>query len=193
MTTISSATGRTTRPSGVSWSSVLAGAVTGIGVLLALNALWRALGVSSDFAVFADYLDWWYAGTAVAALAIAGGVAGWLTPTGSTGGLMHGITVWGLLLAGTAVLGTGSALATSTLAAAGGDIANAPDSWWPVAVAYGIGFAAAAVGGMIGGVLRAPVVPVRDPDADIELDTSTDRRIDEERALTGRRVPSGRR
>ena len=193
MTTSISRTAPTARVTGVSWGAVLAGAVTGVGFLLAVTALWRALAVSSEVAAFAGHLDWWNAGTAVAALAIAGALAAWLAPdVRRAGGLVHGITVWGLLLAGTAVLGTRSALATSTLAVAGEGIADAPESWWPTVVAYGLGFAAAALGGMLGGPLRSPGEGRAPAGADVDLTTSQGQRVpSDESAVTGRRtVPS---
>ena len=71
--------------------------------------------------------------------------------------MLNGLTAWGLLITGTVVFGVGSAVATTTLAQAGQDIASpAGGSYWPVFVAYGVGVVVASLGGVIGGVVPRP-------------------------------------
>jgi len=146
-----------TRANGVdvlSWPAVLAAAAVGIASLFLLSLFINALAYNSDVRWFFDNLSWLYAGASVVSLFLAGMLAGWLGQPSGRAGVVNGLTVWGLLVAGTVVFGVDSAGPLITLSEAGSDVASAaPGSFWPRVVSYSVGLVLATGGGFVGGML----------------------------------------
>ncbi|HSL11219.1 MAG TPA: hypothetical protein VLA82_07885 [Actinomycetota bacterium] len=170
----------------IDWGGVWAGLVWTIGLLVLLSSLWLALGFGgTNIAAFADNIEWWLAGTAILALLVGGIVAGWAPRArGVAAGLVNGMTVWGLLLTLSIIIGVpsllgGAAIVGDTLQTAdtvtdGGATSFPLDgnaSLWATFWTALIGFATAAIGGMIGGNL-----PKRDEPIDT-FDTRDDDRV----------------
>ena len=192
----------------IDWGGVWAGLVWTIGLLVLLSSLWLALGFGgSNVEIFADNIEWWLAGTAIASLLVGGIVAGWAPRARGVGaGLLNGMTVWGLLLTISIIIGVpsvlgGAAIVGDTLqaadsatdGAAAGLTFDGNASLWATFWTALIGFATAAIGGMIGGNL-----PKRDETLD-PIDTADDRRRDrfderydgdERRTFRGSTVPA---
>ena len=181
----------------IDWGGVWAGLVWTIGVMVLLSSLWLALGFGgSEIDVFADNIEWWLAGTAILALLIGGIVAGWAPRArGAGAGLLNGMTVWGLLLTISIVIGVpsvlgGAAIVGDTLQAAdnatGGLALDGTASLWATFWTALIGFATAALGGVIGGNL-----PKRDETLE-PYDTRDEMRRDrdDEPAFRGSTVPA---
>jgi hypothetical protein len=159
----------------IDWGGVWAGLVWTIGILVLLSSLWLALGFGgSNIDVFADNIEWWLAGTAILALLVGGIVAGWAPRArGVAAGLVNGMTVWGLLLTLSIIIGVpsllgGAAIVGDTLQTAenvtdGGAGTLGLDgntSLWATFWTALIGFATAAIGGMIGGNLPKREEPI---------------------------------
>jgi len=164
--------------SAVRWSSIFLGAVVAIGLQYLMMSLWNALAFTSQVAVFADNLAWWQAATSVVVLFIGGALAGWLVGRSGAGrGLLHGLAVWGLLVTGSVVFGFRSAFPLTDLATAGSQaVTTQPGSYWPTFVAFGLGALAAAVGGVVGGLVPSPGEPQRAVARSEPIDLRDDRR-----------------
>jgi hypothetical protein len=105
------------------------------------------LPVASD--LFSRTLSWWIAGTAIAALFLAGLLAGWLAGVrGPCAGWLDGLTVWGLTVIAVLSISVPGALRllNVTVRLTGGTLWAG--FWSPL-----IGGVAAAIGGALGGVL----------------------------------------
>jgi len=149
------------------WGSVFAGAVWALAITVLLSALWLALGYGSEIAGIRDNIEWFLAGSAMLALFVGGFLAGWAPGVrGWTPGLLNGMTVWGLILVLSLLIGVPSVLGGA--AAFGGNIiggitnagANgarvgatqaADTGLWAGFWTALIGFALAALGGALGG------------------------------------------
>ncbi len=162
----------------IRWGPVIAGVVVALGLFAMVNALWLALAYSVDGAAgngwISDNLGWFVGATAAVALMLAGFLAGWLSgPRGMAAGMVNGISAWGLLvvLSLTAVvpgalnltgqLGAGlqggeTALGEAFGTAGGGFTVETAlwVSFWSLLA----GVVLAAIGGLLGGKLRRPVV-----------------------------------
>jgi hypothetical protein len=105
----------------IHWGSVFAGAVWALAITVLLSALWLALGYGSEIAGIRNDIEWFLAGSAMFALLVGGFIAGW-TPgvRGWAPGLLNGMTVWGLMLTVSLLLGIPSVLGGA--AAFGGNI-----------------------------------------------------------------------
>ncbi len=189
----------------IDWGGVWAGLVWTIGLLVLLSSLWLALGFGgSNIEIFADNIEWWLAGTAVFSLFIGGVVAGWAPRArGAGAGFVNGMTVWGLLLTISIIIGVPSVLGgaaivgdtlqaanTATDGATGGITFDGNASLWATFWTALIGFATAAIGGVIGGNM-----PKRDETLD-PVDTRADVRRDRDdvdddrRTFRGNTVPA---
>lgn len=189
----------------IDWGGVWAGLVWTIGLMVLLSSLWLAFAFGgSSVEIFADRIEWWLAGTAIGSLLIGGIVAGWAPRARGVGaGLVNGMTVWGLLLTISIIIGVpsilgGAAIVGDTLEAAndatggatGGLAFDGNTSLWATFWTALIGFATAAIGGMIGGNL-----PKRDETIE-PLETREDLRArerygpDDDRAFRGTTVPA---
>jgi hypothetical protein len=151
----------------IHWGSVFAGAVWALAITVLLSALWLALAYGSEVHGIRANIEWFLAGSAMFALLVGGFVAGWLPGVrGWTPGLVNGMTVWGLMLTLSLLIGIPSVIGGA--AAFGGNIlgsvANAggaaksvtatqaaDTSLWAGFWTALVGFVLAAVGGAIGG------------------------------------------
>lgn len=154
----------------IHWGSVIAGAVWALAITVLLSALWLALGYGSEIAGVRDNIEWFLAGSAMLALFVGGFVAGWFPGVrGWTPGLVNGMTVWGLMLTISLLIGIPSIIGGA--AAFGGDIignvtrggltggnvgaSQAADAGlWAGFWTALVGFVLAAVGGALGGATR---------------------------------------
>jgi hypothetical protein len=163
--------GRRPAPTIIPWGAVFAGGVIGVGFMTLLSSLWLALAYQSDVTYFAQTLSWWIGGTAIAALFLAGLLAGWLAGVRGPGaGWLDGLTVWGLTVIAVLSVSVPGALRllNVTVRLNGGTL-------WAGFWSLLIGGVAAAIGGALGGALprrtgsRVTAVPVGDtPTADRE-------------------------
>jgi hypothetical protein len=141
----------------VRWSAVFAGTVIALGAGTVLGMLWLALAYGSHRHVFYEHLDWWIGGTAIFAMVLAGFLAGASSATrGAGAGLVTGLTTWGLVVIGILAIAIPALLATSNtvvLHLGARSITVKTLRWWPSFWSLLIGFGAAAIGGVAGGML----------------------------------------
>lgn len=147
----------------IHWGSVFAGAVWALAITVLLSALWLALGYGSEIAGIRNNIEWYLAGSAMLALLVGGFLAGWAPGVRGWGpGLLNGMTVWGLMLTVSLLIGVPSVLGGA--AAFGGNILGSVTNGGRVAAGQAadtglwagfwtalIGFALAALGGALGG------------------------------------------
>lgn len=199
----------------VQWRAVFGGVVLGLAIMLLLTSFWLALGVGSDMQEITGNMEWYLGGSAIFAMLLGGYLAGWLSGVrGVSAGIVNGLAVWGLVLITGLLVGTPaviSVLGIGDVAAVDGLAPGATAAAWATFWSLLIGFAAAAIGGLLGGLTpRAVATPVavhdevaahddhdhqrhardrdvdRDHDRDRELD-DRDRELDErERRLAER-------
>ena len=163
----------------VRWGAVFSGAVIGLAVMGLLTALWLALGYGSNIDQVAGNLAWYLGGSAIACMFLAGILAGYLSGVRGPGtGILHGLTVWGLLTIVTVTVGLPAILnlfGISRVFAANGQPANAIRTanglwtgFWTLLIAFGT----AALGGLFGGLVTrdqrqevSSATTVAEPDA----------------------------
>ncbi len=152
----------------IHWGSVFAGAVWALAITVLLSALWLALGYGSEVAAVRDNIEWYLAGSAMFALLVGGFLAGWAPGVrGWAPGLLNGMTVWGLMLTVSLLIGVPSVLGGA--AAFGGNIVGgitqaganggqavaashaADTGLWAGFWTALVGFVLAALGGALGG------------------------------------------
>ncbi len=162
----------------VRWGPVVAGVVIALGFFALMNVLWLALAYSVDggdgTGWISGNLGWFIGVTAAVALMLAGFLAGFFSgPRGAGAGATNGLTAWGLLfvLSLTAIvpgalnltdqLGAGLQDDQTTvggpLGTAGGGFTVESALWvsfWSLLA----GVVLAALGGVLGGKLRRPLV-----------------------------------
>jgi hypothetical protein len=148
----------------VRWNAVFAGTVIALGAGTVLGMLWLALAYGSHRHVFYQHLDWWIGGTAIFAMVLAGFLAGASSSTrGAGAGLVTGLTTWGMVVLGILAIAIPVLLATSNttvLHLGARSITVKSLRWWPSFWSLSIGFGAAALGGVAGGLLpRKTLVP----------------------------------
>jgi hypothetical protein len=168
-------------PSLVRWNGVFSGSIIGLAVFALFDALWLALGYESHVATFYQSLDWWIAGTAIATMAIAGFIAGGTSATrGVLSGWMNAMTTWGLVLLAVLLFAlpvVGYKSNTGHLFVSGHDYVVTFVSYWTAFWAILIGYGAATLGGIAGGLLRRadpePTVAQRDLGSTTPTDTRT--------------------
>jgi len=142
------------------WSAVFGGLVLGLATLLLLTALWLALAYGSDMTQISANLDWYIGISAIASLFIAGILTGYLSGVRGAGtGMVHGFALWGVLILVTITVGIPSILNVFGLQsiadqAISGRLVQTGDEGALWATFWTIlgGFAAAGLGGMIGGL-----------------------------------------
>ncbi len=177
------------------WSAVFGGLVLGLAMLMLLSALWLALAYGSEMSAIRENLGWYIGGSAVASLFVAGILTGYLSGVkGAATGILHGFTLWGLLMLVAVTVGVPSLLnvfGLQGLADQADSATRLADSgsdgtlWVTFWTLFG-GFIAAGIGGMIGGAFTrdesiAPIV-VRDvaPATRTVPRTATPTRTDDE-------------
>jgi hypothetical protein len=142
------------------WSAVFGGLVLGLALLMVLSTLWLALGYGSEIATIRDNLGWFVGISAIVSLFVAGILTGYLSGVRGTGpGLLHGLTLWGLLMLASVTVGIPALLnvfGLNLLVQTGATTANALTNtsndgtlWVSFWTLLG-GFIAAGLGGMIG-------------------------------------------
>ncbi|NDL60421.1 TIGR04086 family membrane protein [Phytoactinopolyspora mesophila] len=150
---------RVTGTTFIRWGAVIAGAVIGFALMVLLSALWVAWGQGAGVNAIADNLHWFAFASAVAALFIAGLIAGGLSGIPGAGtGLLHGVTVWGSLLVVVTVFPLPQALQlfetfTTPLPELGAG------TLWATFWSLLIGLVAAALGGIVGGGIARAAEP----------------------------------
>jgi hypothetical protein len=137
---------------------VFSGCIIGLAVFALFDALWLALAYGSQIGLFYRDLAWWIAGTAIAVMAVAGFIAGATSSTrGALPGWMHGMTTWGLLLLAVFLFALpiiGFKSATGHLFVSGHTYVVTFVSYWTAFWAIVIGYGAATLGGIAGGLPR---------------------------------------
>lgn len=135
----------------------LAGVVWGMASLVLLASLVFALAYASDIANVVDNLQWYLAGSTVAAMAIGGFIAGWNTGNGVRGWRI-GTSAGGAMLLVTALVGVPAIIGTGSMVSGvgrfievGGPMLNTV-TWSGFSAAIA-GLAAAALTGMWGGAV----------------------------------------
>ena len=142
------------------WSAVLGGLVLGLALLLLLSALWLASAYGSEMKDIRDNLEWYIGISAIVSLFVAAILTGYLSGVGGAGtGMLHGFTLWGLLIVVAITVGIPSVMDVFGLRifadqAVDGrllETGNGGGLWAAFWTIVG-GFVAAGVGGMIGGL-----------------------------------------
>lgn len=180
----------------VRWGPVVAGAVVGFAVMILLSTFWVALAEGAGAGAIGDNLHWYGLISAIVALFVAGFLAGWLSGVRGPGtGLLHGVTVWSLILVATLAFAVPQTLRvfeafTTPLPELGAGPA------WASFFSVLIGLVAAGAGGLIGGAITRPaaIAPRERPhyteDADRHHPGETPRHPEDRRyAEEGRRQP----
>lgn len=174
----------------VRWGPIVAGVVVGLGVFGLFDALWFAIAAGGGNGWVTGNLAWFVGGTGIGALLVSGFVAGLMSGArGAGAGTANGVTAWGLLVVLSALGGIPGALGLSSALDLGLTIRQ---TLWTLFWSLLIGLASAALGGLIGGVLRRPVkvadVQERDgsaePTDEARTTVLTDNRVLEERPTT---------
>ena len=173
------------------WSAVFGGLVLGLAMLLLLSAMWLALAYGSEVSAIRDNLRWYIGISAVASLFVAGIITGYLSGVRGVGpGMLHGFTLWGLLMLVAVTVGVPSLLNVFGLQGLADQASSATrlvDSgsdgtlWVTFWTLLG-GFIAAGIGGMIGGAFtRAeaiePPVVVRNTPTGSATPARSDERV----------------
>jgi hypothetical protein len=150
----------TSRPR-IRWGAVLAGMVLAVALLVLLSSLWFALAFDSGESTIRDNLEWFVGGSAIVCVLIAGFAAGRLSGVpGAGAGIAHGLTLWAVTLLIVLAIGIPSVINVLNL----GRIATQLDegsgliaqgvnsSLWTTFIVIVGALAAAAIGGLIGGL-----------------------------------------
>ena len=180
------------------WSAIFGGLLLGLALLLVLSALWLALAYGSHVSSVADNVEWFIGASAVLSLFVAGILTGYLSGVRGAGtGMLHGFTLWALLIVATITVGIPSVLNVFGLRqiadqAIGGPVGTVQAgalwaSFWTIVG----GFVAAGLGGMIGGLATRSArremvaVPPSAPTAPIVVPQTTDARGTERNSAVG--------
>jgi hypothetical protein len=143
-------------PNPVRWGAVLAGAVIAAGVMTLLTFLLLALAYTARVPLVASHLGAWLAGAAGAAMLLAGLLAGAFAGVRGPGaGFLNGLTVWALLVIVALAVGA-PLLRLFNLAQVGPLVRDnhiVRQSLWSAFVALLLSWAAATIGGAIGGAV----------------------------------------
>jgi hypothetical protein len=178
------------------WSAVFGGLVLGLALLMVLSTLWLALGYGSEIETIQDNLGWFVGISAIVSLFVAGILTGYLSGVRGTGpGLLHGLTLWGLLMLASVTVGIPALLnvfglnqLVSTGTATANTLTNTSNDgtlWVTFWTLLG-GFIAAGLGGMIGASFtRAEPGSVNVNQRVIRRDVAPDRPVATTRRTTG--------
>lgn len=139
----------------VSWGAVFSGALIGTAVMTLLGLFWYAIAATGPNFV-SDNIAWFLGASAIVATFLAGLFAGWfVSGHGSTIGVVHGLTEWGLLTFAVVIVGPGLATVFRSLLVTGRSVAGSTWLWasfWSVL----IGLVVAVLGGALGGSILSP-------------------------------------
>lgn len=143
-------------PNPVRWGAVFAGAVIAAGVMVLLTSLWLALAFTTKAAPVANHLGIFLAATAGGAMLLAGLLAGlFASVRGPGAGFANGLTVWALLVVVTLAVGA-PLLRLFNLSQIGPLVRDnhiVRQSLWAAFIALLLSWAAATIGGTIGGAV----------------------------------------
>jgi hypothetical protein len=158
----------------VRWGPVFAGVIIALAFFALMNSLWTAIAYSTGDGWISGNLGWFIAPTAAVSLMLAGLLAGLFAgPRGKAAGITNGVAAWGLLfvLSLTALVPSGANLTSQLgvgLRAGNNDVGGAlgtagggftvETALWVSFWSLLIGLVLAAVGGLLGGKMRRPVV-----------------------------------
>jgi hypothetical protein len=135
-------------PTLVVWRAVFAGAVVGLGLFTLLSLFWFALGFGSDISFFRSTMSWWIGGSAIASFFVGAYLTGWLGGVRGWGpGLLNGITMWGLLVIASTVIGLPALLGSIRIIPSVTAGTSLWAAFWSILIALGT----AALGGIAGG------------------------------------------
>jgi hypothetical protein len=99
----------------VHWAAASSGAAIGAGVAVVAGSLWSAAAFSSRDSAYYNHLAWWLGATFIFVAFVGALVAAILaSPRGLVPGLANGLSAWGVLVVGAAVLVLGAAAASAT-------------------------------------------------------------------------------
>lgn len=151
----------------IHWGSIFAGAVWALAVTVLLSALWLALGYASEVDAIRDNIQWFLAASAMIGLFVGGFLAGWLPGVRGWGpGVINGMTVWGIILTISLLIGIPSVLGgaaalldnvggVSRVTGSGGQSlatgSGVDTGLWAGFFTALVGFVLAAIGGALGG------------------------------------------
>ncbi len=152
----------------VSWPGILAGAFSGLAVLMLLAAFWAA--IASDWTFASDNFKWFQMGSALFAWLVAGFVTGWYasrasTAAGAVRGAGHGFIVWAVVVVVRTVIGIPSAIAPIGFALA--TASGAP--MWASFGAIAGGLITSMIGGSLGGAARSATIETSTSDWDADV------------------------
>ncbi|TQN42623.1 hypothetical protein FHU33_2029 [Blastococcus colisei] len=174
----------------IRWGPVFAGVIIALAFFALMNTLWLAIAYSAGDGWISGNLGWFIAPTAAVALMLAGLLAGLFAgPRGKAAGITNGVAAWGLLfvlsltaLVPSAVnlttqLGVGLREGNTTVGGAlgtdGGGFTIETALWvsfWSLLA----GLLLAALGGLLGGKMRRPVVSAETASRDQRPTTVTE-------------------
>lgn len=167
---------------GQHWGAILLGVVWGLATLILLASLFLALAYASDSQTIADNIEWYLAGAAGFAMLVGGFIAGW----GSAAGVMGwvpGMTVWGVMLVASVLIGLPAVLGTAVSNPIGQITGIAPGTaesvTWSGFAAALIGLLLADIGGLIGGIAGQSMLRDRVLDEDEELEREREERVED--------------
>src|SRR6516225_1957330 len=163
---------RAESPPLVRWGAVFSGTVIAVALTILLGSLWAALAFASHRSLFYNHLAWWFAGTAIGAMFVAGLVAGLVSATrGPVSGLANGLTTWALVVIATVAGGVPGLVAygsTRPVIINGIRVAVTTVRPWPTFWALLSGLGAALLGGVFGGTMRRPATePTEEQTVDV--------------------------
>lgn len=148
----------------IRWGAVLAGMVLAVALLVLASSLWFALAFDSGQSLIRDDLEWFVGGSAIVCVLIGGFAAGRLSGVPGAGpGLAHGLTLWAVTLLVVLAVGIPSVInvlnlgriATQLDAGAGLIAQGVNSSLWTTFIVIVGALAAAALGGLLGGITMA--------------------------------------
>lgn len=173
----------------IRWGAVVAGAAVGVALMALLTSFFVALG--SEASTVANNLHWYGFISAIVALFVAGLLAGALSRERGIGtGILHGVTAWGVTLAVALafpfpqVFGLPELFTTPV----GGN-----STLWAGFLSLGIGLIAAAIGGLLGGMITPrPAIGPDDEEREVRREPAAGRGYEPERGFDGGRGNGGR-
>jgi hypothetical protein len=138
------------RPPLIQWRAVFAGGVVGLGLFVLLTLLWVALAYGSAASFFASSLSWWIGGSAIVSVLIGAYLTGWLGGVRGWGpGVINAVTMWGLVVAASTVVGLPALLASLHIIPAVRGGAGLWPMFWSVLIALGTAIIGGALGGSV--------------------------------------------
>lgn len=165
---------------GQQWGAILLGVVWGLATLILLASLFLALAYAADSQNIANNIEWYLAGSAGFAMLVGGFVAGWGSAAGAMG-WVPGMTVWGVMLVASVLIGIPAVLGTAVSNPIGQITGVSPGTaesvTWSGFTAALVGLLLAVVGGLMGGIAGQSMLRDAIVDEDVEIDRERDERM----------------